>query len=151
MDDFGLGLLLKSRQVKRMVSSYVGENAEFERQFLQGELEVELTPQVCVLSSGESREPGEARVRGIAYVARPCSSHQNIERELHIYVHSQLYICRVRWPSECERAGLACLPSSPPPRTAPSSTRAARLSATLRTAPSTCLGVRTARDCRNIV
>ena len=45
MDDFGLGLLLKSRQVKRMISSYVGENAEFERQFLSGELEVELTPQ----------------------------------------------------------------------------------------------------------
>ena len=45
MDGFGLGLLLQSRQIKRMVSSYVGENAEFERQFLSGELEVELTPQ----------------------------------------------------------------------------------------------------------
>ncbi len=45
VDDFGLGLLLASRQVRRMVSSYVGENAEFERQFLSGELEVELVPQ----------------------------------------------------------------------------------------------------------
>jgi 3-oxoacid CoA-transferase len=45
VDDFGLGLLLKQRQIKRMISSYVGENAEFERQFLKGELEVELTPQ----------------------------------------------------------------------------------------------------------
>ncbi|CAH1243089.1 OXCT1 [Branchiostoma lanceolatum] len=45
VDDFGLGLLLRSRQVKRMISSYVGENAEFERQYLSGELEVELTPQ----------------------------------------------------------------------------------------------------------
>ncbi|XP_022109439.1 succinyl-CoA:3-ketoacid coenzyme A transferase 1, mitochondrial-like [Acanthaster planci] len=45
VDDFGLGLLLKTRQIKRMVSSYVGENAEFERQYLSGELEVELTPQ----------------------------------------------------------------------------------------------------------
>ena len=45
MDDFGLGLLLKSCQVKRMIASYVGENAEFERQYLSGELEVELTPQ----------------------------------------------------------------------------------------------------------
>ena len=45
VDDFGLGLLLKSRQVTRMVSSYVGENKEFERQYLSGELEVELTPQ----------------------------------------------------------------------------------------------------------
>jgi len=45
VDDFGLGLLLKEKQVKRMISSYVGENKEFERQYLSGELEVELTPQ----------------------------------------------------------------------------------------------------------
>ena len=45
VDDFGIGLLLKGRQVKKMISSYVGENAEFERQLLSGELEVELVPQ----------------------------------------------------------------------------------------------------------
>jgi len=45
VDDFGLGLLLKNRQIKKMVSSYVGENEEFERQMLSGELEVELIPQ----------------------------------------------------------------------------------------------------------
>ncbi|MBK5209436.1 MAG: CoA transferase subunit A [Flavobacteriaceae bacterium] len=45
VDDFGLGLLLKKRQIKKMVSSYVGENEEFERQMLSGELEVELIPQ----------------------------------------------------------------------------------------------------------
>ncbi|HEU0226562.1 MAG TPA: CoA transferase subunit A [Arachidicoccus soli] len=45
VDDFGLGLLLKSKQVKKMMSSYVGENAEFERQLLAGELEVDLVPQ----------------------------------------------------------------------------------------------------------
>lgn len=45
VDDFGLGLLLKTRQIKKMMSSYVGENAEFERQFLSGELEVDLVPQ----------------------------------------------------------------------------------------------------------
>ncbi|XP_050343118.1 succinyl-CoA:3-ketoacid coenzyme A transferase 1, mitochondrial [Nymphalis io] len=45
VEDFGLGILLKKKQIKRMISSYVGENAEFERQFLNGELEVELTPQ----------------------------------------------------------------------------------------------------------
>ncbi len=45
VDDFGLGRLLQTRQVKKMVSSYVGENAEFERQLLAGELEVELLPQ----------------------------------------------------------------------------------------------------------
>jgi 3-oxoacid CoA-transferase subunit A len=45
VDDFGIGLLLQRRQVRKMISSYVGENAEFERQLLSGELEVELIPQ----------------------------------------------------------------------------------------------------------
>lgn len=45
VDDFGLGLLLQTRQIKKMISSYVGENKTFERQFLSGELEVELVPQ----------------------------------------------------------------------------------------------------------
>lgn len=45
VDDFGLGLLLHTRQIRKMISSYVGENKEFARQFLAGELEVELTPQ----------------------------------------------------------------------------------------------------------
>ena len=45
VDDFGLGLLLKNRQIHKMISSYVGENSEFERQLLAGELEVELIPQ----------------------------------------------------------------------------------------------------------
>jgi 3-oxoacid CoA-transferase subunit A len=45
VDDFGLGILLKTRQIKKMISSYVGENAEFERQLLKGELEVDLVPQ----------------------------------------------------------------------------------------------------------
>ena len=44
-DDFGLGKLLQTKQIKKMISSYVGENKEFERQYLSGELEVELTPQ----------------------------------------------------------------------------------------------------------
>lgn len=44
-DDFGLGIMLKAKQIKKMISSYVGENKEFERQFLSGELEVELVPQ----------------------------------------------------------------------------------------------------------
>lgn len=44
-DDYGLGILLKTRQIRKMISSYVGENKEFERQFLSGELEVELSPQ----------------------------------------------------------------------------------------------------------
>jgi 3-oxoacid CoA-transferase subunit A len=45
IDDFGIGVLLRARQVRKMISTYVGENKEFERQFLSGELEVELVPQ----------------------------------------------------------------------------------------------------------
>ncbi|HVP39410.1 MAG TPA: CoA transferase subunit A [Candidatus Saccharimonadales bacterium] len=45
VDDFGLGVLLRTRQVRKMISSYVGENAEFERQYLEGELELEFVPQ----------------------------------------------------------------------------------------------------------
>ena len=45
VDDFGIGLLLKTKQVKKMISSYVGENSEFEKQLLSGELDVELIPQ----------------------------------------------------------------------------------------------------------
>src|SRR3954451_23773031 len=45
VDDFGLGILLRNKQIKKMISSYVGENKEFERQYLSGELEVELCPQ----------------------------------------------------------------------------------------------------------
>ena len=45
VDDFGLGILLKTRQIKKMISSYVGENKEFERQYLAGELELDFTPQ----------------------------------------------------------------------------------------------------------
>ncbi|KAI8915751.1 3-oxoacid CoA-transferase, partial [Gorgonomyces haynaldii] len=61
VDDWGLGILLKSRQIKRMVSSYVGENAEFERQYLGGELEVLLTPQGTLaekLRAGGAGIPG---------------------------------------------------------------------------------------------
>ena len=53
VDDFGLGLLLKKHQIKKMISSYVGENDEFERQMLSGELEVELTPQGLLLKNVE--------------------------------------------------------------------------------------------------
>lgn len=58
VDDFGLGLLLQTRQIKKMISSYVGENAEFERQLLQGELEVELTPQGTLATKIQMRAMG---------------------------------------------------------------------------------------------
>lgn len=58
VDDFGLGLLLQKRQVKKMVSSYVGENDEFERQMLSGELEVELTPQGTLAEKCRAAQSG---------------------------------------------------------------------------------------------
>lgn len=58
MDDFGLGLLLQKRQIKKMISSYVGENAEFERQMLSGELEVELTPQGTLAEKCRAAQAG---------------------------------------------------------------------------------------------
>ncbi|PZD77426.1 CoA transferase subunit A [Mesonia sp. K7] len=58
VDDFGLGLLLHKKQIKKMISSYVGENAEFERQMLSGELEVELTPQGTLAAKCQAAQQG---------------------------------------------------------------------------------------------
>ena len=58
VDNFGLGLLLHKRQIKKMISSYVGENAEFERQMLSGELDVELTPQGTLAEKCRAAQAG---------------------------------------------------------------------------------------------
>lgn len=58
VDDFGLGLLLHKKQIKKMVSSYVGENAEFERQMLSGELDVELIPQGTLAARCQAAQQG---------------------------------------------------------------------------------------------
>ena len=58
VDDFGLGLLLQKKQIKKMISSYVGENVEFERQMLSGELDVELTPQGTLAEKCRAAQAG---------------------------------------------------------------------------------------------
>jgi 3-oxoacid CoA-transferase subunit A len=58
VDDFGLGLLLKKKQIKKMISSYVGENDEFERQMLSGELDVELIPQGTLAERARAAQAG---------------------------------------------------------------------------------------------
>ena len=79
VDGFGLGLLLESRQVKKMIASYVGENKEFERQFLAGELELEFTPQGTLaerLRAGGCGIPGFLLRRALAHSlpkARTCA------------------------------------------------------------------------------
>ena len=68
VDDFGLGLLLKNRQIKKMIASYVGENKTFEQQFLSGELEVELTPQGTLaerIRAGGAGIPGFYTATGV--------------------------------------------------------------------------------------
>lgn len=72
VDDWGLGLLLQTRQIRKMVSSYVGENAEFERQFLSGELEVELVPQGTLaerMRAGGAGIPGFYTPAGVGTLA----------------------------------------------------------------------------------
>src|SRR5262247_2310008 len=72
VDDFGLGILLRAKQIKKMISSYVGENKEFERQYLSGELEVELTPQ------GTLAERLRAGGAGIPAFYTPTGAHTAI-------------------------------------------------------------------------
>jgi 3-oxoacid CoA-transferase subunit A len=72
IDDFGLGILLRNKQIRKMISSYVGENKEFERQYLSGELELELTPQ------GTLAERIRAGGAGIAAFYTPTGAHTAI-------------------------------------------------------------------------
>ncbi len=72
VDDFGLGVLLRNKQIRKMISSYVGENKEFERQYLTGELEVELTPQ------GTLAERIRAGGAGIPAFFTPTGAHTAI-------------------------------------------------------------------------
>jgi 3-oxoacid CoA-transferase/3-oxoacid CoA-transferase subunit A len=72
VDDFGLGILLRNKQIRKMISSYVGENKEFERQYLTGELEVELTPQ------GTLAERIRAGGAGIRAFYTPTGAHTAI-------------------------------------------------------------------------
>src|SRR4026208_287607 len=71
VDDFGMGLLLKTRQVKKVIASYVGENKEFERQVLAGELDLQLTPQGTL---AEKLRPGRAGIPGL-YTAPAAGTH----------------------------------------------------------------------------
>ncbi len=82
VDGWGLGQLLESRQVKKMISSYVGENAEFERQFLSGELEVEFCPQGTLaerMRAGGAGIPGFYTRTGIGTVVAEGKEHKNFD------------------------------------------------------------------------
>ena len=87
VDDWGLGLLLETRQIKRMVSSYVGENAEFERQFLAEELELEFTPQGTLaerMRAGGAGIPGFYTKTGVGTQVAEGKEHKDFDGETYI-------------------------------------------------------------------
>ena len=87
VDDWGLGLLLRTRQIKKMVSSYVGENAEFERQFMSGELELEFTPQGTLaerMRAGGAGIAGFYTKTGVGTVVAEGKPHMEFDGEPHV-------------------------------------------------------------------
>jgi 3-oxoacid CoA-transferase subunit A len=87
VDDFGLGVLLQTRQVKRMMSSYVGENAEFMRQYLSGELELEFNPQGTLaerMRAGGAGIPGFYTRTGVGTVIAEGKEHKEFDGETYI-------------------------------------------------------------------
>jgi 3-oxoacid CoA-transferase subunit A len=87
VDDFGLGLLLKTRQIKKMISSYVGENKEFERQYLSGELELEFNPQGTLAErcrAGGAGIPGFYTKTGVGTLIAEGKEHKEFNGETYI-------------------------------------------------------------------
>jgi 3-oxoacid CoA-transferase subunit A len=87
VDDFGLGLLLQTRQIRKMISSYVGENAEFMRQYLSGELELEFTPQGTLaerMRAGGAGIPGFYTRTGVGTVIAEGKEHKEFDGETYI-------------------------------------------------------------------
>jgi 3-oxoacid CoA-transferase subunit A len=87
VDDFGLGLLLQTRQIKKMISSYVGENATFERQYLNGELELEFNPQGTLAErcrAGGAGIPGFYTKTGVGTLIAEGKEHKDFNGETYI-------------------------------------------------------------------
>src|SRR5579863_6841424 len=87
VDGWGLGLLLERHQVKKMISSYVGENAEFERQFLAGELEVEFCPQGTLaerMRAGGAGVPGFYTRTGVGTLIAEGKEHKDFDGQTYI-------------------------------------------------------------------
>lgn len=87
VDDFGLGLLLQTRQIKKMVSSYVGENATFEKQYLNGELELEFNPQGTLaerIRAGGAGIPGFYTKTGVGTLIAEGKEHKDFDGQTYI-------------------------------------------------------------------
>jgi 3-oxoacid CoA-transferase subunit A len=90
IDDVGLGVLLKSNQIKKMISSYVGENKEFERQYLSGELELEFTPQGSLaerLRAAGAGIPAFFTPTGVGTIVADGKEHRDFDGKMHILEH----------------------------------------------------------------
>ena len=87
IDDFGIGILLQTKQVKKMISSYVGENAEFMRQYLSGELELEFNPQGTLaerMRAGGSGSPAFYTKTGVGTIIADGKEHKDFDGETYI-------------------------------------------------------------------
>jgi 3-oxoacid CoA-transferase subunit A len=87
VDDFGLGVLLQTRQIRKMISSYVGENAEFMRQYLSGELELEFTPQGTLaerMRAGGAGIPGFYTRTGVGTVIAEGKEHKEFDGQTYV-------------------------------------------------------------------
>ncbi|MER2508888.1 CoA transferase subunit A [Amaricoccus sp.] len=87
VDDFGLGILLRTKQIRKMISSYVGENAEFMRQYLSGELELEFNPQGTLaerMRAGGAGIPGFYTKTGVGTVIADGKEHKDFNGETYI-------------------------------------------------------------------
>ncbi|MEJ1968193.1 MAG: 3-oxoacid CoA-transferase subunit A [Rhizomicrobium sp.] len=87
VDDFGLGLLLQTRQIRKMISSYVGENATFEKQYLSGELELEFNPQGTLaerIRAGGAGIPGFYTKTGVGTLIAEGKEHKEFDGETYI-------------------------------------------------------------------
>ncbi|MBI1493491.1 CoA transferase subunit A [Halocynthiibacter styelae] len=87
VDDFGIGILLQTKQVRKMISSYVGENAEFMRQYLSGELELEFNPQGTLaerMRAGGAGIPGFYTKTGVGTVIADGKEHKDFDGETYI-------------------------------------------------------------------
>ncbi|TRD22474.1 CoA transferase subunit A [Palleronia caenipelagi] len=90
VDDFGIGILLQTKQVRKMMSSYVGENAEFMRQYLEGELEVEFNPQGTLaerMRAGGAGIPGFYTKTGVGTQIAEGKEHKDFNGETYILEH----------------------------------------------------------------
>ena len=107
VDDFGLGLLLQTRQIKRMISSYVGENETFERQYLSGELELEFNPQGTLaerIRAGGAGIPGFYTKTGVGTLIAEGKEHKEFDGQTYILeraLHADLSIVKA-WKGDAQ-------------------------------------------------